>query len=42
VGVRQRGDLSTFLFVVFLNDLEQFTEDKNITGLESNVKVTPK
>jgi hypothetical protein len=27
--------LSPFLFVVFLNDLEQFTEDKNITGLES-------
>jgi hypothetical protein len=24
-----------FLFAVFLNDLEQFMEDKNITGLES-------
>ena len=23
------------LFAVFLNDLEQFMEDKNITGLES-------
>ena len=27
--------LVTFLFAVFLNDLEQFMEDKNITGLES-------
>jgi hypothetical protein len=27
--------LSPFLFAVFLNDLEQFMEDKNITGLES-------
>jgi hypothetical protein len=36
VGVRQ-GEicLSPFLFAVFLNDIEQFMEDKNITGLES-------
>jgi hypothetical protein len=27
--------LSPFLFAVFLNDLEQFMEDKNITGLEN-------
>jgi hypothetical protein len=27
--------LFPFLFAVFLNDLEQFMEDKNITGLES-------
>ena len=27
--------MSPFLFAVFLNDLEQFVEDKNITGLES-------
>jgi hypothetical protein len=27
--------LSPFLFAVFSNDLEQFMEDKNITGLES-------
>jgi hypothetical protein len=27
--------LCPFLFAVFLNDLEQFMEDKNITGLES-------
>jgi hypothetical protein len=27
--------LSPFLFAVFLKDLEQFMEDKNITGLES-------
>ena len=34
-SLRQSDNLSPFLFVVFLNDLEQFTEDKNITGLES-------
>ena len=33
--VRQGENLSLFLFAVFLNDLEQFMEDKNITGLES-------
>jgi hypothetical protein len=35
VGVRKGEHLSPFLFAVFLNDLEQFMEDKNITGLES-------
>jgi hypothetical protein len=35
VGVRQIENWSPFLFAVFLNDLEQFMEDKNITGLES-------
>ena len=35
VGVRQGDNLSPFLFAVFLKDLEQFMEDKNITGLES-------
>jgi hypothetical protein len=35
VGIRQGENLSPFLFAVFLNDLEQFMEDKNITGLES-------
>jgi hypothetical protein len=35
VGVRQSENLSPFLFAVFLDDLEQFMEDKNITGLES-------
>jgi hypothetical protein len=35
VGVRQGENLHPFLFAVFLNDLEQFVEDKNITGLES-------
>ena len=35
MGVRQNEKLVTFLFAVFLNDLEQFMEDKNITGLES-------
>jgi hypothetical protein len=28
-------NVSPFLFAVFLNDLEQFMEDKNITGIES-------
>ena len=35
MGIRQGENLSPFLFAVFLNDLEQFMEDKNITGLES-------
>jgi hypothetical protein len=35
VGVRQGENLFPFLFAVFLNDLEQFMEGKNITGLES-------
>jgi hypothetical protein len=35
VGVRQGENLQAFLFAVFLNDIEQFMEDKNITGLES-------
>jgi hypothetical protein len=35
VGDRQGENLSPFLFAVFLNDLEQFMEDQNITGLES-------
>jgi hypothetical protein len=35
VGVRHFENLSPFLFAVFLNDLKQFMEDKNITGLES-------
>ena len=35
VGVRQGENLSPFLFAVFLNDIEQFMEDKNITGLEN-------
>ena len=35
VGVRQGENLYPFLFAVFLNDIEQFMEDKNITGLES-------
>ena len=35
VGVRQGENLYTFLVAVFLNDLEQFIEDNNITDLES-------
>ena len=35
VGVRQSEKLVTFLFAVFLNDLEQFMEEKNIRGLKS-------
>jgi hypothetical protein len=40
MGVRQGENLSPFLFAVFLNDLEQFMEDKNITGLESIYNAT--
>jgi hypothetical protein len=35
VRISQDENLFPFLFAVFLNDLEQFMEDKNITGLES-------
>ena len=36
ISFQVKGEnLSPFLFAVFLNDLEQFMEDKNITGLES-------
>ena len=35
VDVRQGENLQAFLFAVFLNDIEQFMEDKNMTGLES-------
>ena len=35
VGVKQSENLVTFLFAVFLNNLEQFMEEKNITGLKS-------
>jgi hypothetical protein len=35
VRISQDESLFPFLFAVFLNDLEQFMEDKNITGLES-------
>ena len=34
MGVKQSENLVTFLFAVFLNDLEQFMEEKNITGLK--------
>jgi hypothetical protein len=35
IFVKQSENLVTFLFAVFLNNLEQFMEEKNITGLKS-------
>jgi hypothetical protein len=32
-GIRQGENLSTFLFAIFLNDLEDFLENHNVTGL---------
>ena len=34
-GVRQGGNLSHFLFSMYLNDLEQFLNDRNVNGLTS-------
>ena len=33
-GVRQGENLSPFLFSIFLNDLEQFLSNQNVTGVE--------
>ena len=35
VGVRQGENLSPFLFALFLNDLQTFLENENLTGLKS-------
>jgi hypothetical protein len=32
-GIRQGENLSLFLFAIFLNDLEDFLENHNVTGL---------
>jgi len=39
-GVRQGENLSPFLFAIFLNDLEDFLENHNVTGLLSIYKRT--
>lgn len=35
VGVRQGESLSPFLFSLYINDLEDYLLDKNITGLST-------
>jgi hypothetical protein len=37
-GVRQRENLSPFLFSLFLNDIDIFLENENITGLQTFIK----
>ena len=37
VGFRQSENVYTFLFAVFLNDLEQFMEDNNIRSTIGNI-----
>jgi hypothetical protein len=34
-GVRQQENLSPFLFSLFLNDIDTFLENENITGLQT-------
>jgi hypothetical protein len=34
-GVRQGENLLSFLFSIYLNDLEQFLNDRNVNGLTS-------
>ena len=35
IGVRQGENLSTFLFALFLNDLQSFLEKENLPGLKT-------
>ena len=35
IGVRQGENLSTFLFALFLNDLQSFLEKENLPGLKA-------
>jgi hypothetical protein len=38
-GVRQVENLSPLLFSIYLNDLEQFLNDRNVNGLMRILKV---